>query len=150
MLRSLLPAATRTCACAQTASCLQAFPLRHQSSSSAAAARPGGAVDHYLTLGIRPSASLEDVKRAFREQAKLYHPDVARATTNEAEALARFKLVNEAYSILGDAGACVCVRVCVPPPPRPCTTSPLMITKCGTRSDSNDYALFSPVRAVGV
>ncbi len=99
MLPALL--ARPGCACARAAACAPAL-ARHLAT---AAPPPLPPVDHYQTLGIRPSASLDDVKRAFREQAKLYHPDVARATTNEAEALARFKLVNEAYSVLGDAGA---------------------------------------------
>ena len=66
-----------------------------------------GGPDHYRVLGVDPAASLDDIKRAFREQAKLYHPDVARgnAAANEADSLAKFKLVNEAYSVLGDAGS---------------------------------------------
>lgn len=30
---------------------------------------------HYDVLGIEPSASLEDVKKAYRLKALLYHPD---------------------------------------------------------------------------
>jgi hypothetical protein len=31
---------------------------------------------HYHTLGIRPGASVDDIKRAYRQLAKEYHPDV--------------------------------------------------------------------------
>lgn len=59
-------------------------------------------VDYYKVLGITPSASLDDIKRTFREQAKKYHPDLAKGPS-EADSLAAFKLVNEAYSVLSDA-----------------------------------------------
>ena len=42
---------------------------------------------------------------------------------------------------------CCCRRRRARPPP---PAAPVMITKCGTRSEPPDYALFSPVRAVGV
>ena len=96
MLRGLLPP---PCACSRTASCAQGFPRW------LATLPASGPPDYYATLGIRPSASLDDVKRAFRAQAKLYHPDVARAASGAEDALAKFKLVNEAYSVLGDVGA---------------------------------------------
>lgn len=59
-------------------------------------------MDYYKVLGITPSASLDDIKRTFREQAKKYHPDLAKGPS-EADSLAAFKLVNEAYSVLSDA-----------------------------------------------
>jgi DnaJ-class molecular chaperone len=54
--------------------------------------------DHYLALGVSSSASLAEIKKAYRHQAALHHPDRNPAP----EAAARFRLVQEAYDILGD------------------------------------------------
>lgn len=51
--------------------------------------------DPYRVLGISPNASEDEVKRAYRNLAKKYHPDV---NNGSAEAEARMKEVNEAYS----------------------------------------------------
>ena len=111
LLRSLKAVSVRPCACALSASCFQPT-LRLLSSASGNGGStpppyPGAAGDHYQTLGLPPSASLDDIKRAFREQALLYHPDVTHASGDAQEAsLAKFKQLNEAYSVLGDAGEC--------------------------------------------
>jgi molecular chaperone DnaJ len=55
--------------------------------------------DYYDVLGVTRSASEEDVKKAFRRLARQYHPDV----NKEKGAEARFKEINEAYEVLGDA-----------------------------------------------
>jgi len=52
--------------------------------------------DHYTTLGIKPGASADDIKKAYRKLAHQHHPD--KKGGNEA----RFKEVNEAYQILSD------------------------------------------------
>jgi molecular chaperone DnaJ len=52
--------------------------------------------DYYQTLGVEKSASKDDIKKAFRKLAHEYHPD--KKTGNEA----KFKEVNEAYSVLSD------------------------------------------------
>ena len=54
--------------------------------------------DYYEVLGISRSASAEEIKRAFRNLARRYHPDVNKATDAEA----RFKEINEAYEVLSD------------------------------------------------
>jgi molecular chaperone DnaJ len=54
--------------------------------------------DYYDILGVERGASDVDIKRAFRNQARTYHPDVNKAVDAEA----RFKEINEAYEILGD------------------------------------------------
>ncbi|RPI43817.1 MAG: J domain-containing protein [Betaproteobacteria bacterium] len=54
--------------------------------------------DYYATLGVGKDATAEDVKKAFRKLARKYHPDVSK----EANAEARMKEVNEAYTVLSD------------------------------------------------
>ncbi|GAC1445422.1 MAG: molecular chaperone DnaJ [Chloroflexota bacterium] len=55
--------------------------------------------DYYEVLGIAREASDVEIKRAFRNQARKFHPDVNKAP----DADARFKEINEAYEVLGDA-----------------------------------------------
>ncbi len=55
--------------------------------------------DYYEVLGIPRTATQEEIKRAFRQLAREHHPDVNR----DPEAAERFKLINEAYQVLGDA-----------------------------------------------
>jgi DnaJ-class molecular chaperone len=54
--------------------------------------------DHYTALGVPPSATLADIKKAFRQQASLHHPD--RNTSPDAPA--RFRAVQVAYEVLSD------------------------------------------------
>ncbi len=51
--------------------------------------------DPYRVLGVSPQATDDEVKKAYRALAKKYHPDV---NNGSAEAEARMKEVNEAYS----------------------------------------------------
>lgn len=54
--------------------------------------------DYYKILGISNyKASAEEIKQAYREQAKRYHPDVNTTSSFSEE---RFKDVNEAYKVL--------------------------------------------------
>lgn len=55
--------------------------------------------DYYEILGVPRNASQEDLKAAFRELARKYHPDVSK----EPNAEERFKEINEAYAVLSDA-----------------------------------------------
>jgi len=55
--------------------------------------------DFYKALGVAENASQDDIKRAFRNLAKKYHPD-----RNQGDKVAeeRFKEISEAYDMLGD------------------------------------------------
>jgi DnaJ-class molecular chaperone len=54
--------------------------------------------DPYTTLGVSKSASADEIKKAFRRQAKKFHPD----QNKDAKAQDKFAEVNQAYEILGD------------------------------------------------
>lgn len=55
--------------------------------------------DYYAILKVATTASAEEIKKAYRKLAMLYHPD---RNPNEADAN-RFKEITEAYDVLGDA-----------------------------------------------
>lgn len=55
--------------------------------------------DHYAALGLRSSATLADIKKAFRQQASLHHPD----RNASPDAPARFRQVQQAYDVLSDS-----------------------------------------------
>ncbi|KQR72328.1 J domain-containing protein [Pedobacter sp. Leaf176] len=55
--------------------------------------------DYYKILGVHPLASIDEVKLAYRKQAKIYHPDL-NPDNPEYEAL--IKEINEAYEVLGN------------------------------------------------
>jgi molecular chaperone DnaJ len=55
--------------------------------------------DYYEVLGIQKGASADEIKKAYRQQAKKNHPDLH---PDDKEAEARFKEINEAYEVLSD------------------------------------------------
>ena len=55
--------------------------------------------DYYSTLGVDKNASDDEIKSAYRRLAKKYHPDLNKTE----EAANKFKEINEAYEVLGDA-----------------------------------------------
>lgn len=58
--------------------------------------------DYYEILGVKKSASLDDIRKAYREMALKYHPDrVPHEQKKEAEE--KFKEISEAYAVLSDS-----------------------------------------------
>ena len=55
--------------------------------------------DYYEVLGVSPSASEDQIKKAYRALAKKYHPDANQGDKNAEE---KFKEISEAYEVLSD------------------------------------------------
>jgi len=53
--------------------------------------------DFYKILGVNKYAKIEDIKKAYRDSVKKYHPD-----TSDISYLEKFKEVSEAYRVLSD------------------------------------------------
>ena len=56
--------------------------------------------DYYKTLGVDRKAGDAEIKSAYRKLARKFHPDV---NPNNKDAEAKFKQLNEAYQVIGDA-----------------------------------------------
>ena len=56
--------------------------------------------DYYATLGVTKTSTEKEIKQAFRKLARKYHPDV---NPGDKAAETKFKELNEAYEVLGDA-----------------------------------------------
>jgi curved DNA-binding protein len=55
--------------------------------------------DYYKILGVERKASEEEIRKAYRDLAKQYHPD---RNPDNKQAEERFKEINEAYQVLSD------------------------------------------------
>lgn len=54
--------------------------------------------DYYEILGIPKNASKEEIKKAYKQLAKKYHPDISKDNSTEE----KFKEISEAYAVLSD------------------------------------------------
>src|ERR1700723_3128338 len=55
--------------------------------------------DYYEILGVKKSASAEEIRKAFRKLARKYHPDV---NPGDKSAEEKFKALSEANAVLSD------------------------------------------------
>src|ERR1700729_3054958 len=55
--------------------------------------------DYYEILGVKKSASAEEIRKAFRKLARKYHPDV---NPGDKSAEEKFKALSEANDVLSD------------------------------------------------
>ncbi|MDD3219836.1 MAG: J domain-containing protein [Lachnospiraceae bacterium] len=52
----------------------------------------------YEVLGVDPSASADEIKKAYRKQSRIYHPDANINNPNKDQAEAKFKEIQQAYN----------------------------------------------------
>jgi len=55
--------------------------------------------DYYALLEVKRNATSDEIKKAYRHLAKMYHPD---SNIGDAEAEEKIKEINEAYEVLSD------------------------------------------------
>lgn len=58
------------------------------------------ALDYYAVLGVKKNASADELRKAYKKLSRENHPD---RKPNDASASEKFKQVQEAWDVLGDA-----------------------------------------------
>lgn len=61
-------------------------------------------IDYFAVLEINPNATIDEINRAYRKQALLWHPDKQKTQNERLIAEERFKLIGEAYECLSNLG----------------------------------------------
>ena len=56
-------------------------------------------INPYEVLNVKPTATKDEIRKAYRALARKYHPD---ANPNNKAAEEKFKQINDAYTILSD------------------------------------------------
>lgn len=62
--------------------------------------QPGKFVSYYDILHVRPDASNDEIRNAYHNLAKRFHPDRVPPSQDRRLAALRFRLINEAYDTL--------------------------------------------------
>lgn len=64
-----------------------------------------GVVNHYEILGVGPTSTVDEIRRAYHDEARRWHPDgfAGRSISDLAEAEESMRAVNEAWRVLGDS-----------------------------------------------
>ncbi len=60
-----------------------------------------GEESHYDILGVKKNASLDEIKKAYRDLSKVHHPDVSK----DPSSVEKFKKISNAYTVLKDKGS---------------------------------------------
>lgn len=58
--------------------------------------------DLYRVLGVKRSANSDEIRSAFRELVKRFHPDLFAAPADKERATEKLREINEAYAVLGN------------------------------------------------
>lgn len=56
--------------------------------------------NYYEILGVAKNATIQEIKSAYHEKAKLYHPDTSKEVVTKSDT--KFQRVSEAYEVLAD------------------------------------------------
>lgn len=78
------------------------FPVSRPSRLSSAMASPEETQSYYAVLNVPRDASPDDIKKAYRQLATVFHPDKHASPELREQAQAAFSRLQEAYEVLSD------------------------------------------------